>query len=297
MIGLVASFWVASLITLTQYGWQFNFGARMQGIWPQGTWDNLLGLYLCFMVLWFRWAGASMAERVIYVLTMLMALLMVVLAGGRAPWLALFISLAAYFLLFHRNPKVIVTAAVIAALGVITSVTLFQDRTEQLLNRVTSITQTESDSSNWIRLQLWGIGLSHMGELISNQPLKAVFGSGAKSYDPTQVAFFETMPYEPRARERLVAYGYPTGDTHNNYIDSALRNGLLWTAAMFLYFLWLPTRFSLTQIRANPEPSVLVVYLGIMAMFYTVVPHFMSFFFALIIILLLTREQKSSRQT
>lgn len=297
MIGLVASFWIASLVTLADYGWRMDFGARMQGIWPQGTWDNLLGLYLCFLVLWFSWSKASTTARVIYGLTMAMALLMVVLAGGRAPWLALFLSLGTYFLIFRRDAKVIIGAAVIAAVGVIASVTVFQERTERLIDRVVSIADTRSDDSNWIRLQLWGIGLAHMGDLIRNDPFKAVFGSGTKSYQATQIEFFKTMPYDPKARERLSAHGFPSGDTHNNYIDSALRNGLLWTAAMFLYLIWLPTRFSISQIRANPQPSILLLYFYIMAIFYTVVPHFMSFFFAVFVSLLLAPNPEQADRT
>jgi O-antigen ligase len=99
------------------------------------------------------------------------------------------------------------------------------------------------------------------------------------------------MPYDERARARLVAYGFPTGDTHNNYIDSALRNGLLWTAAIFLYLVWLTTRFSVRGVFSRPEPTILLVYFSIMAMVYTLVPHFMSFFFAVFVSLLLTSNR------
>ncbi len=290
MAGLIAAFWIASVLTLSKYGWQMRFGGRMEGTWPQGTWDNLLALFLVFLVLYFNWASSKTLTRIIYVATILMALLMVLLAGGRGPWLAVASSLALYFLVFKRDKKVIITAIMVSVIGLVVSATIFQDRSQALLNRAASIANTD-ESSNWVRLQLWGIGIAHMGELIRTEPFKAVFGAGTKSYGSTQIEFFKTMPYDERARERLVAYGYPTGDTHNNYIDSALRNGLLWTAAIFLYLVWLTTRFSVRGVFSRPEPTILLVYFSIMAMVYTLVPHFMSFFFAVFVSLLLTSNR------
>ena len=290
MTGLIASFWIASLITLSRYGWQMNFGGRMEGIWPQGTWDNLLGLFLCFLVLYAKWANSTVTIRIIYIATMLMALLMVLLAGGRGPWLALAVSLAVYFLVFKRATKVLVTAALVGVIAVIASTTIFYDKTRGFLDRVASINDPQ-EGSRWVRVQLWQIGIAHMSELIKTEPFKAVFGSGSKSYNQTQIDFFETLPYDEEAKAALQEYGYPSGDTHNNYIDSALRNGLLWTAAIFLYLIWLGTRCSVETVRKMPEPSILLLYFYIMAMVYTVVPHFMSFFFALFITMLLAPDE------
>ncbi|HEY7804459.1 MAG TPA: hypothetical protein VIC30_08520, partial [Orrella sp.] len=52
MTGLVIGFWIATFITLWDYDWQLNLGHRMQGPWPQGTWDSLLGLFFIFIVLY-----------------------------------------------------------------------------------------------------------------------------------------------------------------------------------------------------------------------------------------------------
>lgn len=285
MTGLVAGFWIASLITLSRYGWQINFGGRMQGIWPQGTWDNLLGLFLCFLVLYAKWANSKIGIRVVYIATMLMAFLMVLLAGGRGPWLALAISLIIYFVFFKRDKKVVITMIVGAAIAVIAGTTVLHDRTQALLGRVTSIADTK-EASNSLRLQLWAIGTAHMKELIKAEPFKALFGLGTKSYQTAQHEFFKTMDLDQRARIDLAGFSVSNGDVHNNYIDSALRSGLVWTSAMFLYLIWLPTRFRLSQIRTKPEPAIMLMYFCIMAMFYTVVPHFMSFFFALFLSLL-----------
>jgi len=298
MTGLIVAFWTASLLTLSKYGWQMHFGGRMEGTWPQGTWDNLLGLFFVFLVLHFNWISSKTLTRIIYVATILMTLLMLLLAGGRGPWLAVTSSLALYFLVFKRDKKVIITAIMVSVIGLVASATIFQDRTQALLSRAASIANTD-ESSNWVRLQLWGIGIAHMGELIRTEPFKAVFGSGTKSYQATQVEFFKTMPYDEQRRAQLALFGAPNGDTHNNYLDSALRSGLLWTAAIFMYLIWLATQFSTRSISNRPEPTILLVYFLIMAIFYTVVPHFMSFFFVLLIPILLSpmsQQQKLEDQ-
>jgi hypothetical protein len=43
---------------------------------------------------------------------------------------------------------------------------------------------------------------------------------------PTQIEFFKDMPMNPVDREKFQAFGYPSGDSYNMYIDSALKNGV-----------------------------------------------------------------------
>ena len=293
MAGLIGSFWIASLITLWEYGWRFDFGGRMEGTWPQGTWDTLLGLFLTFMIVQFRWFGSSGLQKTLYVLTILMALVMVLLAGGRAPWLGAMVCLAIYFVISKPSWRVLGGALAVLILVASLGATVFEQKSRVILDRVTSITDTTNNGSNWIRLKLWGIGVAHLSERLQNAPLEAIVGGGAKSYHQKQIEFFETLPYDPNDRVTLRDFGYPSGDTHNNYIDSALRHGLLWTAAAFLYLIWLCTGFSLTKTRTNPAPALLLLYLMVVGMFYNVVPHFVTFFFALFVTLTLTRSSQT----
>lgn len=288
IFGLISSFWIASVLTLWEYDWQFVIGGRMQGTWPQGTWDNLLGMFLTFLVLYYRWGATKTTFRVMYVATLLMAFFMLLLAGGRGPWLATAASVLVYVLVFRRNRKVLLAGLVGAVIIAIAATTVLESRTQAVLDRIQSITETSQvkDGSNWVRLQLWHIGATHLHHMLLNEPMKAIFGSGAKSYTPKQIEFFKTMPYDNDDRALLKDYGYPSGDPHNTYLDSALRNGLLWTMAIFAYLVWLCTRFNVRETLARPEPLVLLMYLCIMAMFYTVLPHFVSFFFAMFVMML-----------
>ena len=285
MIGLIASFWIASLLTLYDYGWQLHLGGRMEGTWPLGTWDTLLGLFFAFLVLGFQWTGASHLARGIHTVTLMLALLMLLAAGGRAPWIAVLFSLGLYVALFVRDKRVLLLGLAAGMVLATLATTVFEDKTRQVTERLSTVLNTTTEGSNWIRLKLWGIGAAHLTHLAKNDPVEMLFGGGAESYDPKQIEFFKTMSFDEADRNRLADHGYPSGDAHNTYIDNALRHGVLWTLAMTLYLIWLCTRFSLAAVKNNPKPLILLLNLLIVGMFYTVVPHFATFFFMLFIAL------------
>ena len=289
MTGLVIGFWVASVITLSNHDWQLNFGGRMGGTWLLGTWDSLLGLFFPFMVLYLirTWsASTTWLTKAIYVITTIMACVMMLLAGGRAPWLGALIGLMIYFLILKPNRKLLLGMVGITAVVGLIGLTVFQDKVQPIVDRFATVTDTTTDGSNWVRLRLWEIGGHQLVDFAKNDPLSLAFGGGALSYDAKQIEFFKTLSYDPDDRKRLQEYGYPSGDTHNTYIDNALRHGVIWTTLITLYLIWLCTRFSWRYVRSNPEPSVLLVGLLVVSMFYTMVPHFATFFFVLFVGLL-----------
>ena len=290
MTALVVSFWLATVFTLWQYDWQMQFGERMEGPWPQGTWDSLLGLFFPFMVLYMGRNELTRATLTVFLATTAMAFVMLLLAGGRAPWLASFIGLVLYFLVFKRKREVLLGLVAIAVVAVGLGLTVFTDKTRPLIDRVTTITDTTTNESNWVRLQLWNIGIQQFADSAQHDPMAIAFGGGALSYDAKQIEFFETMPYDPEDRQRLKTYGFPTGDTHNTYLDNALRHGVIWTVIMLLYLVGLCTEFKWRYIKQNPEPTMLLIGLLVIGMFYTVVPHFATFFFVLFVALLRNKQ-------
>ena len=286
MTGLIVSFWIASLLTLHAYNWQMSFGGRMQGPWPQGTWDTLMGFFFVFMVLSFKWADRPNWQRVIHAATTLMALLMLVLAGGRAPWMGALLSIALYFLICVRDKRVWTAAIGSMVVAAIMATTVFENKTGAVVDRLASVFNTTTEGSNWVRLQLWQIGIAQLTSLSTNDPIELLFGGGAESYDPKQAEFFKTMPFDEADRARLKDYGYPSGDAHNTYIDNALRHGVIWTLAMTLYLIWICTGLNLNHIQSNPRPFIQLVNMLWVGIFYTVFPHFVTLFFALFIAML-----------
>ena len=281
--GLIAGFWIATLLTIHKYGWTIQFGGRVEGQWPQGTWDTLLGLFFTLMVVNLKYSALRGWSGFVSVATTLMVLLMLLSAGGRAPVIGSALSVAVYFFIFTYSKGRLFLVTTAGLLIATLALTTFNQQTRPIIDRFASITDTKTNASNWIRLQLWSIGIAQLSHEAKKDPIKMFFGGGAISYNPKQIEFFKTMPFDDADRARLKEYGYPSGDTHNTYIDNALRHGILWTLAMTLYLIWLCTKFRISQIRQHPGPFILLINLLAVGMFYTVVPHFITLFFILFV--------------
>ena len=290
LTGLFIGFWVAAIITLAE-NWTIIGKDFVVGTWPKGTWDALLGLCFVFLLLFLIGQRHGVVMRLFVALCALCAFILLLLSGGRGPFLATVCAVCAYLVLFKVNVRLLVS--IVAMIAVLTggSVIFFKDKTQYTIKQLTSLTDFK-DGSNWIRLKLWGIGYEHIKETGANRPMALLFGGGSKSYDETQIEFFETLPYDEDDRRRLKEFGYPSGDAHNNYIDSTLRNGLLWTFAAFAYLAWLTTRFKMACVLANPAPLAMFLYMLVLGMVYTVVPHFITFFFVFFVALLATGLRK-----
>jgi len=284
LIGLLLGFWIASVRTLVE-NWSELGNDRVAGTWPLGTWDTLLGLFFLFLVLIFDSKNLRPLIRTFVIISAVLAAVLLILAGGRGPFLALACAFAVYFVFYKANSRTLLFLVALFGVAVLLGTTVLHDRTQGLMHKF-ELAADFTDGSNWIRIKLWGIGYEHIKELAVHQPVSLLFGSGSKSYDQMHISFFEAMPYDEEDRKKLIEYGYPSGDAHNNYIDSTLRNGLLWTIAAFAYLVWLTTRSTGTALSHNPAPFVMLIYFMVLAIVYTMVPHFASFFFVLFVALL-----------
>ena len=293
LIGLLSGFWIAAVITIVEN--RALIGRDLiAGTWPKGTWDTLLGLFFVFLFLFLVGQKHGILSRLVIGVSALGAFVLLLFAGGRGPVLAIMFAVAVYLVFFKANLRVLAAVCAVAGALVVVSVSLFQDKTEFITQRLLSVTQIK-DGSNWIRLKLPQIGYEHIKHLAASQPIALLFGSGSKSYNKTQLEFFETLPYDEDDRRRLKEFGYPTGDAHNNYIDSTLRHGLLWTIAAFAYLIWLSTRFKRRFVSDNPAPFALLLYMLVLGVIYTVLPHFATFFFVFFVALFTTMRAKEGQ--
>ena len=282
--GLLIGFWIAAIITITE-NWTLIGNQFVIGTWPKGTWDALLGLFFVFLFFCLTDLKHNFLARLLIVVSAVSAFLLLLLSGGRGPFLATVCSIVIYLFFFKRNLKVLGSILALIAVLAIVSVSFFENKTQIVVRQLASITDT-SDGSNWIRPRLWSIAYEHIKDIAANRPLAAIFGSGAKSYNQTQIDFFETLPYDDDDRRRLKEFGYPSGDAHNNYIDSVLRNGFLWTFGAFAYLVWLTTRFKMSFVSKNSAQVSMLSYMLLLGIVYTVVPHFITFFFIFFVALL-----------
>jgi O-antigen ligase len=279
--GLVAGFWVASLLTIFK-NWQLmGVIARVEGTWPQGTWDALLGLFLIFLLLSikdvFLNSVPSLRAKLFLFATLCMSIFQLIWAGGRIPFVACVVAILLYVLTLKLSKRMVINAMLASVIAIMFSVTIFKDHTDSLINRVQSITDVSNDDY-WVRLNLWKVGFNHAVFFMKNEPSTFLFGAGGKSYGPTQIEFFQDMPMNAVDREKFQSLGYPSGDPHNMYIDSILKNGVIWTVLFLIYLLWLATGFKLKQSWQRPEPFILLSFYLVLGLAYTILPHFFTYF-------------------
>jgi O-antigen ligase len=279
--GLVAGFWVASLLTIFK-NWQLmGVITRVEGTWPQGTWDALLGLFLVFLLLSikdvFSKSVPSLRTKLFLFATLCMSVFQLIWAGGRIPFVACVGAILLYVLTLKLSKRMVINAMLASVIAVMLSVTVFKDHADSLINRVQSITDVSNDDY-WVRLNLWKVGFNHAVFFMKNEPSTFLFGAGGKSYGPMQIEFFQDMPMNAVDREKFQSFGYPSGDPHNMYIDSILKNGVIWTILFLIYLLWLATGFKLKQSWQRPEPFILLSFYLVLGIAYTILPHFFTYF-------------------
>jgi hypothetical protein len=290
---VIAGFWLAALLTIFKNWHQIGTITRIEGTWPQGTWDALLGLFFVFLVVSTRSATFSFKTKLLIIATFCMSIYQLIWAGGRIPLLASIVVLVLYLLTLKLTKRMVINGMLAAIIAITFSITIFKDNVEQFYNRVQSIADV-SNNDYWVRLNLWKVGLNHAVFFMKNEPVTFLFGAGGKSYGPMQIAFFKEMPMNQSDREKLQGFGYPSGDTHNMYIDSVLKNGFVWTSLFLIYLLWLATRVNIKKTWQQSEPFILLSYYAVLGMAYTILPHFFTYFLIFFVAYLHASSLKSA---
>jgi O-antigen ligase len=274
---VIAGFWAASLLTIFKHWHQIGNITRIEGTWPQGTWDALLGLFFVFLVVSMKSTVFSFKTKLFIIATLCMSIYQLIWAGGRIPLLASIVVLVLYVVTLKITKRMVINAVLAAIVAITFSMTIFKDNLDHFYDRVQSITDV-SNNDYFVRLNLWKVGFNHAVFFMKNEPMTFLFGAGGKSYGPMQITFFKEMPINESDREKLQGFGYPSGDTHNMYIDSVLKNGFVWTCLFLIYLLWLATGFNIKKIWQQSEPFILLSFYVALGMAYTILPHFFTYF-------------------
>ncbi len=279
LTGALIGFWIAGILTLSSIP---NAGAsRIAGAtWLVDVWGVLCGFLVVFLTPFVfdkRW---SKYWRVFFAATALLTFVLLVLSGARGPWLGAAAALFIYLLLFQMKALGLLIA--IAALAYFPAKHLFPAQIHHITERALSVTQTQTVSSNWIRLTLWQLSIEHALEKASVAPGVLLLGPGSAAHFPDFAEFAERSSLlNDEEKKRLASYGYPSNDIHNMYLDSIAKHGLIWTLANLLFFLSIA--FVAWRHRTAPNQTplaapVVILYFLITGITYTLLPHFATTF-------------------
>ena len=272
-LGTLAGFFIAVLITLVK-NWG-AFGAdRITGTWPASMWDTLIGMYALFVVLHMAAVRSNTSMKPLLIAVATVSIVLVILAGGRATWIALALT-ASVFLVLH-NRKALVWLVSSCFLAAAATYSLTDQKFSNLVDRAGSITDTQKNESNWLRLQLWNLTAQHLAYYAKNEPKKLLFGAGSETYLGEHKEFYQLANIGVSDRARLEVYGTPSGDPHNSYLDATARSGLIWLGALLTFLCYFARKISL-GVSSN-RPRFLLTYFLIVGFFYSLIPSFAMFF-------------------
>lgn len=282
LAGLLIGFWIAGLLTILTA--EQITATRLPGAtWLVDVWGVLCSLFLVFLTPYAfdrRW---HFYWRTFFAVTALFSLALLILSGARGPWLGAAAALFIYFLLYQR--KFLGLLFIVAAISYLPAKQLFPERLGQIEERVTSITQTKTNGSNWIRITLWQLALDYDQEKLREEPAKLMLGSGGESHYSDISAFFErTETLSAEDKSKLVSFGYPSNDMHSMYFDAVAKHGLIWTLANLLFFIALAlTAWSKRQTpnQSSLAAPAIVLCFMVTGVFYSLLPHFAATFLIL----------------
>jgi O-antigen ligase len=184
-------------------------------------------------------ATSNRLWRGVLLVTLLGAMIMLVTTGARGPWLGVVAGVFVYLALKQRMALVVVVALSVAAMFAANS--LWPQQIDAFKQRAQSITNTDTDASNYLRLAMWETGYA----LITKQLMTGDkgFWLGYRKKGKGELAnefyyneFIEQAKVKPGI---LKEHNWKLTDFHNSYLESVFRNGILWTLGSLFILAWL----------------------------------------------------------
>lgn len=272
---LFIGFWLASIYTLQQAGWQWDGGRVAGGTWLVDIWSVLLAMFVAFMVP-LAFGNDLGKRRYFYVITVLAAITLLIMSGGRGPWLGAFLAVFLYMLLYQRHRLLYVL--VILALLYIPIHFWGGTSVDWTVKRAESITDLD-DKGNWIRMTLWKLSLCHSFDTAQKEQLKFLLGQGPLSYESALMSFYnDTECLSTETKNRL--HPFPSNDTHNMYLDSLAKMGAIWTPLTLLFivtFAFYRSHRSHRYRCFNQSAQGVVIVFLVVGVFYSIMLHWTTF--------------------
>lgn len=278
--GALAGFWIAFVLTAHMHGWEWSGGRYEGATWLIDSWGVICAMLILLLTPLIFVATRHWLWRCLFGLTLLGAIIMLITTGARGPWLGLVAGVFVYLAMKQRIALAAVSVMVVATLVVASN--LWPQQIDAFKTRVQSITNIETDASNYLRLAMWETGYALISKQLLTGDKGFWFGNRKKGKGELANEFYynEFMDQAKIKPGILKEYKWNLTDFHNSYLESVFRNGILWTLASLLILIWLAIgplqngkRFSATLIAAPSLIGFLVI-----GMTYTLLPHFAFLF-------------------
>jgi len=276
LLGVLLGFWIAFVLTADMYNWSWSGGRYEGATWDVGMWGVVCAMLITLLTPLLFAADSGWKWRVVVAMTIAAAAFMLITTLTRGPWLGAAAGVLIYMIMKQR--KALVIFAVALASIFYTAKGIWPDQVASFGSRVQSISNTQGDASNYIRLALWEAGTGLMKKQLVEGDKRFWFGNGATGKDIVANDFFY-KEFKGKATVKpgaLKAMRWHVGDMHNMYIDSMLANGFLWTMsclALLMWFAFKNTHGIATGKSDWLAPPMLICYL-VVGLTYAILPHF-----------------------
>jgi len=276
LLGVLLGFWLAFVLTADMYNWGWSGGRYEGATWDVGMWGVVCAMLMTFLTPLLFAGSNGWGWRVVVVTTIMAAAFMLITTLTRGPWLGVAAGVLIYMIMKQRKALLIFTVALASIFY--TAKGIWPDQVASFESRVESISNTQGDASNFIRLALWEAGSELMKKQFVEADKRFWFGNGATGKDVVANDFFY-KEFKDKATVKpgeLEVMGWHVGDMHNMYIDSMLANGFLWTLSCLVLLIWFALKNRSGVVIGDSSwflPPLLICYL-VIGLTYAILPHF-----------------------
>ena len=278
--GAVVGFWIAFVLTGNMHNWTWS-GDRYEGAtWLIDSWGVICAMLILLLTPLVFVATNNRLWRGVLVVTLLGAMIMLVTTGARGPWLGVVAGVFVYLALKQRMALVFVTALGVSTMFAANS--LWPQQIDAFKHRAQSITNTDTDASNYLRLAMWETGYALITKQMVTGDKGFWFGYRKKGKGelPNDFYYNEFIDQAKVKPGVLKEHNWKLTDFHNSYLESVFRNGILWTLGSLFMLAWLAIGpLQRGQGWSNTWAAVpsLIGFL-VIGMTYTLLPHFAFLF-------------------
>lgn len=222
---------------------------------------HMLAMLSMFMFVMFVYSlkDSKNLIKILRLFIFLLSVVALIMSKGRGAWLAAIAGFIIILLLFMKENKKIIVVCFIIICGFIgiSKVESFQNN--QYVQRIKSITDTDNDASNKIRLLMWEGAIN----IYKKHP---VFGVGRDSSPQYYLDYFEKNDsYSELGYREGLEHIAKAGNAHNMYFTSLAESGLMliYFVGMFTYIFY---KEILLYLKSKDDNFIHLLILGLIGM-------------------------------